>query len=107
MHQSWFAHNKKGSYLYLLNCRRDLIELEFNDTSFGSFCVISQRKGEEKYSRGDQREGEERKRKMNEREETKEIKSSPLYPYLPQGYQALPNCKPTSVGCPSDSKIPY
>ena len=29
-------------------------------------------------------------REMNEREETEEIKTFPLYPYLLQGYQALP-----------------
>ena len=26
----------------------------------------------------------------------------PLYPYQLQGQKALPNCKPISVGCPSD-----
>ena len=41
-------------------------------------------------------------RKMNESEETEEIKTFILYPYLLQGQQALPNCKPVSVeptGC--------
>ena len=33
-------------------------------------------------------------RKMNESEGTEEIKTFPLYPYLLQGQQALPNCKP-------------
>ena len=33
-------------------------------------------------------------RKMNVREETEEIKILPLYPYLLQEQQALPNCKP-------------
>ena len=40
--------------------------------------------------------------KMNEREETEEIKTFPLYPFLLQGEQALPNYKPISVGHPSD-----
>ena len=40
-------------------------------------------------------------RKMNENEETEEIKTFPLYPYLLQE-QALPNCKPISVGRPGD-----
>ena len=39
---------------------------------------------------------------MKESEEIEEIKTFTLYPYLPQGYQALPNCKPFSVGCPND-----
>ena len=33
---------------------------------------------------------------MNESEETEEVKTFPLYPYL----QVLPNCKPISVGRP-------
>ena len=43
--------------------------------------------------RGDQREGQRRKRKMSESEETEEIKTFHLYPYLLQKQQALPNCK--------------
>ena len=39
---------------------------------------------------------------MNESEETEEIKTFPLNPYLLQGQQALPNCKPISVGRPGD-----
>ena len=39
---------------------------------------------------------------MNDSEEIGEIKTFPLYPYLLQGWQALPNCKPISVGCPGD-----
>ena len=42
-----------------------------------------------------------RKRNRNESEETEEIKTFPLYPYLLQGQQALPNCKPITVGHPS------
>ena len=41
-------------------------------------------------------------KKINESEETEEIKTFPLYPYLLKGKQALPNCKPISVGRPSD-----
>ena len=41
-------------------------------------------------------------RKMNESEETEEIKTFPLNPYLLQGQQALPNCKPLSVERPGD-----
>ena len=32
----------------------------------------------------------------------KQKKTFPLYPYLLQGQQALPSCKPVSVGRPSD-----
>ena len=39
---------------------------------------------------------------MNESEGTEEIKTFPLYPYLLQGQQALPNCKPISVGHSGD-----
>ena len=42
-------------------------------------------------SRGDEREGQGRKRIKNESEETEEIIAFPLYPYLLQGQQALPN----------------
>ena len=35
-------------------------------------------------SKGDEREGQERKRNRNESEETGEIKTFPLYPYLRQ-----------------------
>ena len=54
-------------------------------------------------SRGDEREGQGRKRKMNENEETKEIKTFLLYDLL-QGQQALPNCKPISAGRPGDAR---
>ena len=40
--------------------------------------------------------------RMNESEGTEEIKTYPLYPYLLQGQQALPNCKPISFGCSGD-----
>ena len=51
-------------------------------------CVLSPREKEKKDrrdSKGDEREGQGRKRNWNEREETEEIKTFPLYPYLLQG----------------------
>ena len=82
---------------------RDLIVLGFNDTStlMGHF-VSSPREREKRDSRRDEREGQGRKRSRNESEETEEIKTFPLYPYLLQGQQAMPNCKPISVGPPGN-----
>ena len=59
--------------------------LGFNNTStlVGHF-VLSPREREKRDSRGDEREGQGRKRKMNESEET-EVKTFPLYPHLLQG----------------------
>ena len=59
-------------------------------------------KRDRRENRGDEREGQGRKRNRNESEETEEIKTFPLYHYPLQGEQALPNCKPISVGRPSD-----
>ena len=42
---------------------------------------------------------------MNDSEKTEEIKTIPLYPYLLQGQQALPNCKPVSVGRRGDNAV--
>ena len=73
---------------------------------FVGHFVLSPRENEKRDrrdSRGDEREEKQRKRKMNESEETEEIKTFPLYPYLLQGQQALPNCKPISVGHPGDA----
>ena len=47
------------------------------------------------------------KRKMNESEETEKIKTFPLYPYLLQGQQALPNCKPISFGRPFEVRYTF
>ena len=60
--------------------------LGFNNTStiVGLF-VASQREREKRDSRGDEREGQVRKRYRNESEETEEIETFPLYPYLLQG----------------------
>ena len=41
---------------------------------------------------------------MNGSVETEAITKFPLNPYLLQGQQALPNCKPISVGHPSDAR---
>ena len=78
--------------------------LGFNDTStlVGHF-VSSPRereKSDRRDNRRDEREEQGRKRNRNESEGTEEIKTFPLYPYLLQGQQALPNCKPISVGRP-------
>ena len=63
-----------------------LNELELNNTStlVGHF-VSSPREREKRDCRGDEREGQGRKRNKNESEETEEIKIFPLYPYLLQG----------------------
>ena len=78
--------------------------LGFNNTStLVSHFVSSPRereKSDRRDSRRDEREGQGRKRNRNESEETEEIKSFPIYPYLLQGQQVLPNCKPISVGTP-------
>ena len=65
------------------------IVLRFNDTStlVGHF-VLSPREKEKRDRRdssGDEREGQGRKRNRNKSEETDEIKTFPLYPYLLQG----------------------
>ena len=77
-----------------------LIVLGFNDTStlVGHF-VSSHREREKRDSKGDDWEGQ-GERKMNKSEGTEDI--PPPYPYLLQGQQALPNCKPISVGRPTD-----
>ena len=63
--------------------------LGFNDAStFVGHFVSSPRerkKTERRDSRGDEREGQGRKRNVNESEEPEEIKIFPLYPYLLQG----------------------
>ena len=54
-----------------------MIVLEFNDTS--THFVSSPKGREKRDSRGDEREGQDRKRNRNEREET-EVKTFPLLP---------------------------
>ena len=68
---------------------RFLIVLKFNDMStlVGHF-VLFPREREKRHrrdSRGDERKGQGRKRKMNESEETEEIKTFPPLPYPLQG----------------------
>ena len=77
------VHKKK------LHFCRFLIVLGFNDTStlVGHF-VSSPRereKSDRRDSRRDEREEQGRKRNRNESEETEEIKTFPLNPYLLQG----------------------
>ena len=48
-------------------------------------------KRDRRESKGEEREGQGRKWKMNESEEIEEIKTFSLYPYLLQGLQALLN----------------
>ena len=73
-------------------------------TIVGHFVLSSREreKRDKRDSRGDEREGQGRKKNRNESEETEEIKTFPLYPYLLQGWQALPNSKPILVGRPGD-----
>ena len=65
-----------------------LTELGFNDKSIlvGHFVPSprEREKTDRRDSRGDGREGQ-GERNMNESEETEEIKTFPLYPYLLQG----------------------
>ena len=85
-----------------------LFVLGFNDMSTLVGHSLSSPREREKRDRrdsgGDEREGQGRKRKMNEIEETEEIKTFPLYPYLLQRQQAMTNCKPILVGRPSDAR---
>ena len=53
---------------------------------------------------GGGRGGEWGKRNLNGSKETEELKTFPLYPYLLQGQQALPNYKPIPVGRPGDAR---
>ena len=80
--------------------------LGFNNTStLVCHFVLSPRereKSDRRDSRREEREGQGWKRNRNESEETEEIKTFPLYPYLLQGQQALPNSKPISVESPGD-----
>ena len=63
--------------------------LGFNDMStLVGYFVSSPREREKRDrgdSRGDEREGQGSRGKMNESEETKEINTFPLHPYLLQG----------------------
>ena len=67
-----------------------------------SFCVVSQRKGEKEKrdSREDEREGQGRSRKMNESEETVEVKPFPLYPHLLNGSRPWPTANQYQLDAP-------
>ena len=62
--------------------------LGFNDTStlVGHFASSprEREKRDRRDSKGDEREGQGRKRNRNESEQTEDIKTFPLYPYLLQ-----------------------
>ena len=66
---------------------RILIVLGLNDMStlVGHFESSPKGRKEIEESKGDEREGQGRKRNRNESEETEEINTFPLYPYLLQG----------------------
>ena len=72
----------------------------FNDT-WVILCRLPEER-EKRDRRGDERDGQRRKREMKESKGTEEITTFPFYHYLLQGQQALPNCKSISVGCPGD-----
>ena len=59
--------------------------LGFNTSTLVGHFVREREKRDRRDSRGDEREGQGRKKKMNESEETEEIKTFLLYPYLLQG----------------------
>ena len=73
---------------------RPLIVLGFNDMStlVGHFVSSprEQEKRDRRDSRRDEREGQGRKRKIFESEETEEIKSLPLYPYMCKDSRTCP-----------------
>ena len=66
-----------------------LIVLGINDTTIRAGHFVSspreREKGDRRISRKDEREGQGRKSNRNESEQTEEIKTFPLYPYLLQG----------------------
>ena len=82
------AHFLKQKHNFDIS-REILIVLGFNDTSILVGHFVSSHREREKRdrreSRGDESEGQGRERKMNESEETKEIKTFLLYLYLLQG----------------------
>ena len=75
---------KTGEFFFTEN--ESLIEFGFNDTSSLVGHFVSSPREKEKRDRrdcrGDEREGQGTKRNRNESEETEEIQTFPLYPYL-------------------------
>ena len=65
--------------------RRDWLCLGLTTPQYVDHFVSSPREREKRDSRRDEREGQGRKRNRNESDETDEIKTFPLYPYLLQG----------------------
>ena len=89
-------------YMFTISFSLSLVVLGFNDTSTLVGHVSSPRERENRDrrdSRGNEREGQWRRRKMNESEETEEVKISPLRAPAAM-VAALPNYKPISVGRP-------
>ena len=97
----WYSNMSEDALLRIV-----LYWVGFNDMStlMGHFVPSPResKKRDRRDSRGEKREGQGRKRNRHESGETEAIKTFPLYPYLLQGWQALPNCKPISFGRPSD-----
>ena len=82
------SHHKEQLYIWFRGWDMSffLCVLGFNDTStLAGHFVSSPREREKRDSRGDEKEGQGRKTNRNEIEETEEIKTYPLYPYLLQG----------------------
>ena len=83
-----------SEFAHIAHVRRFLMALWFNGTSALVVCFVSSpREREKRYrrdTRGDEREGQGRKRKMNESEETKEVKTLPFYPTCCKGSRPCP-----------------
>ena len=105
-HNSHIAHDifiqQDSDQPILIDC----VRVKDTSTLVGYFVSSprERKKRDRRDSRGDEREGQGRKRKINKSEETEEIKIFPFYPYLLQKQQALPNCKPITVGRSSDAR---
>ena len=94
-----FSH-KNG---FDISCKLLLIVLGFNNTStLVDHFVSFPRDRDRRDSRKDERDGMGRKRNRNESEETEEIGTFPIYPFLLQEWQALPKCKLISAGRSSE-----
>ena len=82
-----------------------MTELGFNDmiTLVGHF-VLSPREREKRDSRGDEREGQGRKRKMNESEETEEINTFPSKLTCCKDSRPCPNVSQYQLDCSEDKE---
>ena len=63
-------------------------------------CPLPEKRRREIEEIVEMKERDRGERKRNDSEETEEIKRFPLYHYLLQGQQVLPNCKSITVGRP-------